>query len=354
LTARPLVTVLTPVYNGEAYLAPCIDSVLAQTYEAWEYVLVDNASTDGTAEILRAYAARDHRLHVYTNQTFVSVMENHNIAARQVGPETRWCKFLSADDALFPDCLARMVALAQTDPAIGLVSAYQLQGTEIGLTGLPATSPVTPGSAIARRSLLGLLSVFGGPSAHMIRADFVRGRERFYEESDLHADTAACYEILRSAAFGFVHEVLTYARAHRASLTFSVARRLNTYLLGHLKILKTYGPVFLTPEEYGQALEQRLDAYYTFLARALLAPSGSEIRRYHRDGLRDLGFPVSRGRLARALLRQAGRVVASPITEVPKLVRLMHAGEDEEVNWHQWWAPTGFEAVKTVSTHRSH
>jgi glycosyltransferase involved in cell wall biosynthesis len=354
LTARSLVTVLTPVYNGEAYLAECIGSVLGQTYPHWEYVLVDNASTDGTGEILRAYAAQDRRLRIVTNPRVVPVMENHNIAARQLSPDSRWCKFLSADDALLPECLERMVELGDSDPCIGLVSAYQLQGTGVGLGGVSGSSPVMPGHLVARQSLLGLLSVFGGPTAHMIRADLVRRRDPFYDESDIHADTAACYDILRQGAFGFVHEVLTYARAHHGSITFSVARRLNTYLLGHLRILKTYGPVFLSDEEYGQVLEQRLAAYDRFLARALLAPGGREIWRYHCAGLRELGFPVSRARLTRALLRQMRKIVTSPRTELPKVVRFLNARDGDDTSWHHWWAPTGFEAVKPLTTHRSH
>jgi glycosyltransferase involved in cell wall biosynthesis len=352
LTSQSLVTVLTPVYNGAPYLAQCIDSVLAQTYGAWEYVLVDNASTDDTPEILRRYAARDARIRIHTNEQFVSVMENHNIAARQVGPASRWCKFVCADDALYPQCLESMVSLAEQHPSVGLVSAYQLQGTQIGLGGLEDS--VAPGREVGRASLLGCLSVFGGPTAHMIRADFIRGRDPFYEPSNLHADTAACYDVLQTSDLGFVHDVLTYARAHRGSLTFSVSRRLNTYLLGHLKILTTYGPVFLTREEYDQALTQRMDAYYRFLARAILTPGGREIWRYHRDGLGELGLPISRPRLARALLRQARRVVTSPRTELPKVFRLLHAPASDDLSWHHWWAPTGFEAVKTGATPRQH
>ena len=348
MTAGPLVSVLTPVYNGEAYLSQCLDSVLAQSYGRWEHVLVDNASSDATGEILRAYARRDARIRVITNDRHVSVIPNHNIATRQIAAESRWCKFLSADDTLLPECLERMVTLGEAQPTIGLVSSYQLQGDKVGLAGLPYPSPVTPGRTIARESLLGRLNVFGGASAHMFRADLVRARTPFYDEGNLHADVAACYDVLQSSDFGFVHQVLTFARPHRGSLTFSVARRLNTYLLGHLKILSQYGAVFLEPAEYARVLEQRLDVYYTFLARALLTPDGREIWVYHRDGLRELGFPVSRRRLSRAMLQQVRRVVMSP-RELGKVVRLVHGGRAEDTSWKQWWAPTGFEAVNGVA-----
>ena len=83
-------------------------------------------------------------------------------------------------------------------------------------------------------------------------------------------------------------------------------------MLGHLKILTQCGPVFLAPLEYTQALQQRLDAYYRFLARALLTPTGREIWAFHRDGLRALDFPVSARRLSRAMLQQIRQVVLSP------------------------------------------
>jgi hypothetical protein len=241
-----------------------------------------------------------------------------------------------------------MVGLAERHPSVGLVCAYQLQGPRLTLGGLPYPSPVTPGRSIGRASLLGFISIFGPPTAHMLRADHVRAREPFYDESNLHADEAACYEILKTSDLGFVHQVLTYARVHRGSLTFSVARRLNTYLLGHMRILKAYGPVYLTPDEFERVVEERMDAYYKFLARALLTPARREIWRYHREGLRELGIKVSRRRLSRAILQQLRQAAMSPGTEMRKVVRLMHSHGADEVSWREWWAPTGFEAVKSV------
>ena len=348
MNARPVVTILTPVYNGEPYLAECIESVLAQTYGDWEYLIVDNASRDRTRSIADSFAAQDSRIRVCTNPRTVPVIENHNTAARKMSRHSRWCKFLSADDKLLPECLAQMVTLGERHPSVGLVSAYQLQGARLALGGLPYPSPVTPGRAIGRASLLGQLSVFGAPTAQLIRADFIRARERFFDESDLHADEAACYDVLKGSDFGFVHQVLTYARIHKASLTFAVARRLNTYLLGHLRILTTYGPVFLAPREYERVMQERLDAYYRFLVRALLTPERREIWRFHRDGLRTLGLPVSRLRLSRALLQQVGQVALAPGTELRKVFRLLRHADDDDLSWRQCWAPTGFEAVKGV------
>ena len=69
---QPLVSVVTPVYNEEKNLAECIESVLAQTYPNWEYVIVNNRSTDRSLEIAQRYAAQDARIRVYDNREFFS------------------------------------------------------------------------------------------------------------------------------------------------------------------------------------------------------------------------------------------------------------------------------------------
>ncbi len=321
----PLVSVLTPVYNGERYLAECIESVLAQTYSHWEYVIVDNRSTDRTAEIAAAYARRDPRIRVVTNERFVGVIENHNAAFRQVPLHARYCKVAQADDVLFPECLAAMVTLAEAHPRVGLVCAYRLQGDWVDLDGLPYPSPVVPGRVIARWSLLGFPYLFGSPTSHLIRADLVR-RPAFYDESNLHADEAACYEVLRSADLGFVHQVLTYTRVHEETITTSVARRLNTFLPGQLAILDRYGPIFLTAEEYRKRRAQRLAEYYRFLALVMIAGRDAETWEYHRKALAALGEPFSVARLLAALARLAVRVALSPGTDLPKVVQVMRGG----------------------------
>ena len=56
---QPRVSVVTPVHNEERYLAECIDSVIAQTYQNWDYTIVDNCSTDRSLEIAQAYGEKD-------------------------------------------------------------------------------------------------------------------------------------------------------------------------------------------------------------------------------------------------------------------------------------------------------
>ena len=71
---QPLVTVLTPVFNGEKFLAECIESVLAQTYQNWEYVIVNNCSTDKTLEIAARYVKNHRRIRIHNNSEHLPII----------------------------------------------------------------------------------------------------------------------------------------------------------------------------------------------------------------------------------------------------------------------------------------
>jgi glycosyltransferase involved in cell wall biosynthesis len=298
---KPLISVLMPVYNGEAYLAEAIDSVLAQTLRDWELVIVNNVSRDRTAEIAADYARRDRRIRICTNTEFVDVTGNHNNAFRQMSPDSRYCKVIHADDRLFPECLEHMVAVAEAHPSVGLVSAYRLRGRWVTLDGLPFPSSVVPGRTIARLGLLGGPYLFGSPSSVLFRASEVRRRDPFFALPSIHADEAACYEILTSADFGFVHQVLTVTRMHDDSVTASFAARLNSYIGGNLLILEKYGPVFLTPEEHERRLAERLREYDRFLAHSLLGRPGPKFWDHHRRVRAEAGHPIRWRTLTRVL-----------------------------------------------------
>ena len=133
-TPAPLVSVVTPVYNGESYLRECIDSVLAQTYPHWDYTLVNNCSADRTLDIAREYASKDPRIRIHDNETFVPVIQNHNIAFRQISADSKYCKVIHADDWMFPECLERMVDLAEQHATVVIVGSYGVVGSTVAGT----------------------------------------------------------------------------------------------------------------------------------------------------------------------------------------------------------------------------
>lgn len=310
----PLVSVLTPVYNGEKYLAECIDSVLAQTYRNWEYVIVNNCSTDRSRAIAEHYAQADARIRIHDNRTFVRRVENQNIACQQMSPESRYCKILHADDWLFPDCLRQMVEVAEATPSVGIVGAYGLRGArghQVAWQGLPYPSTVMSGREVCRRTLLGEFYVFGSPSSHLIRAELVRSEKDFYDTDEFRrqfSDQDVCFRLLQHRDFGFVHQVLTFTREHEDSATAAFARTgLNTDLAARLVVLMRYGPIYLDPDEYRRRSAEVMDRYYRFLGRSLLRLKDKEFRDYHIRVLTHLGHSLDWSRVARPSIVEAAR-----------------------------------------------
>jgi glycosyltransferase involved in cell wall biosynthesis len=309
-SAQPLVSIVTPVYNGAEYLAECIESVIAQTYQNWEYTIVNNFSTDTSLEIARRYAAKDSRIRIHNNREFLSVIPNHNAALRQISTTSKYCKLVFADDWIFPECLERMVSVAEAYPSVGIVGAYVLQGTEIICTGLQTSETLVPGREICRRHFLDRLYVFGSANAVLYRADLVRAGDRFYNESNIHADTEVCFTILKSSDFGFVHQVLTFTRVRPESLSTTSAD-LHTYYFGMLRILREHASDYLTPSERDEFLRYHMSEYYRFLGKSVLR-GRKRVWQYHRKKLVEEGIGFSWPRLMKGALEAAWRQLSNP------------------------------------------
>jgi glycosyltransferase involved in cell wall biosynthesis len=324
---EPLVSVLTPVYNGERYLAECIESVLGQTYRNWEYVIVNNCSTDGTLEIAERYARRDARIRVHTNDRFVSSLRNHNVAFGQMSAHAQYCKVLHADDWLFPECLSRMTAVAEVHPRVGLVGAYSLHGLTVKCLGLPYQTTIISGRELCRRTLLGDLYLFFSPTSLLIRSDLIRAGD-FYNEAYLHADTDACLRVLQHADFGFVHQVLTYVREHKGSISSTVAVPFGTYALAWIDMLKRYGPAYLTPKEYHRADCLRRDDYYRFLGKSVFRLRGRAFWAYHRRGLAQAGEQLRWGRLLGAMAAAGADPFLAPVRALRRTLEFVACALD--------------------------
>jgi glycosyltransferase involved in cell wall biosynthesis len=300
----PLVSVVTPVYNGEEFLAECIESVFNQTYGNWEYIIASNCSTDATLEISKRYAKIDQRIHVFNFEEFVGVIHSHNRALRLISPHSKYCKIVSADDWLFPECMAKMVELAEANPSVGIVGAYHLCGDEkqchVSLDGLPYHSTIVPGKDACRWHLLGGRQYFGNPSSTLFRSDFIRNTEYFFPNPRENADISAFYKYLQNADFGFVHQVLTYMRVHEKTLS-AEAGKISIYAGSHLLDVVEYGPVYLTKIELEHRLNKVMRDYYGLLARGIISFKGRKFWNYHREILRQYGAPLYGTRLLIAI-----------------------------------------------------
>lgn len=290
---QPLVSVITPVHNGGAFLEECIRSVIGQTYANWEYIIVNNASTDSTGDIAAEFSTRDSRIRIVDTPGLLPIMKNWNLSMRQLDSRSVYCKVLHADDYLFPECLATMVETADRYPSAAIVGAYAFWGRTLVSVGLAREEELLPGAEICRRTLKKEIYPFQSPSCLMIRSNLVRNRDPFYRESALHADIQMCYELLREHDFAFAHKILTYVRRHDGSTTSKVAAPLRMILPQNLDLLREFGPEYLDQKEYSRALRRQLHSYQRFLVRNRHRRD-DDFWKYHLEQLASLGFPQSR------------------------------------------------------------
>ena len=216
----PRVSVLMTTYNGAAFIARSIDSVLSQTWRDFELLVVDDASTDGTPEIL--HGCRDSRLRIIRHARNSGI-----VVARNTGFAAASGEFVAAldhDDLSHPERLRRQVAHLDSNPNIVLL------GTEVRLDS--AGRQQTPdhpaaGDPLALRWLL----LTDNPltwSSVMFRTDAVRRLGTFLRpEFELADDFDFYHRLLRIGDIARLNDVLTTYRFHAASASSHNATRLD-------------------------------------------------------------------------------------------------------------------------------
>jgi glycosyltransferase involved in cell wall biosynthesis len=115
-TSSPRVSIGLPVYNGMPFLVETLESLLAQTYADFELLISDNASTDETEKICRAYAARDARIRYSRQERNRGAAWNYNYVFNQA--RGAYLKWAAADDLCAPEFLARCVAVLDREPEV--------------------------------------------------------------------------------------------------------------------------------------------------------------------------------------------------------------------------------------------
>jgi glycosyltransferase involved in cell wall biosynthesis len=293
---RPFVSVVTPFYNTAPYLAECIESVLAQTYANFEYVLLDNCSTDGSSDIAASYAAQDRRIRLIRCSEFVTQTHNYNRALRNISPTSEYCKIVQADDAIFPECLEQMVQAFEQNPSIGLVSSYWLEEDRIWGSGFPRRATILSGrecgalffragSAEWMSLLPGINRTppgfFGSQTQVMYRSSLVRSQPEFFDLSFQFPDLKKALDILRDWDFGFSHQVLSFTRRQSVSFLKSLNSVAPFWSMLHYIIAKQYAPVFLEAGEAASVIRGYKRQYYCELAEAALRLKGRRFWRYH-------------------------------------------------------------------------
>lgn len=260
IEGEPLVSIGVPVYNGGQFLRECLDSILEQTYENWECIIVNNCSKDNTLEIAKRYAQKDKRFRVIDNKEFLNVMQNWNETCVHMSPESGYFKIVPADDLLFPNFLEEMISIMQKNENVGIVSSYRIDGLDIRGRGLDFNKgTVFPGKEIFELEIMSRIDVTGSANTHLFKTDFLKqleGYPKVFSEKNLHVDMELAYDILNISDFGFVFKALSYTRRHDESISDNLSYLCNTYFCSREILLFKY-----------KGNNQRLTKYYKILRR---------------------------------------------------------------------------------------
>jgi glycosyltransferase involved in cell wall biosynthesis len=266
----PLVAIVTPVYNGGNYLAKAMRSVQRQTYSNIIHILLNNASTDNTSEIIASFGGGPVKVVSHTNDQLLPLHENWNKAFSYLPENAVYAKLLCADDLMHPDCIQRFVALAEMDSDIQVVLSDDVYCDMVYRANLPSGATIFSGIDVARCILD--RSVFWLPYQHFfVRIDKEDRGSNFCGDVPFPDP----YVVVRSALrgkFGYLHQPLVYTRCHPESQTSaSVRLRDATLLVAHLHLVKLFGGRCWDGLNYRRVLDLNVGRLARFVLRWLLA-----------------------------------------------------------------------------------
>ena len=232
MNTAPRLSVGLPVYNGENYLAESIEALLGQSYEDFELIISDNASTDGTADICRLYEKQDSRIRYIRQPRNIGLSPNHNYLVGQARGEL--FKWASHDDLYARDLLKRCVDALDQFPHIVLAHSWTAIIDGSGSVARAVEYPLLTSSLKAPERFRSMLFEEGGDDdGGVIRTSVLRRTALF--ASHHHADRSFVTELALQGPFYQVPDWLYFRRDHpaRAERAFRTVRTWCTNLDPH-------------------------------------------------------------------------------------------------------------------------
>lgn len=227
----PKVSVITPAYNVEKYVAESIESILNQTYRNFEFIIVDDCSTDRTWSIICDYAKKDGRIVPVKNEKNLGISGNRNKGiALAKGEYVAW---QDADDISVSSRLEKQVEFLNNNPRVGIVGGFlEFFNEKNGVIGIRKYDKT---DRDARRNIF-FFSPVAQPAA-MIRKKLLDEVGEYNHKYSSAEDIDMSFRLGEKCEFANLQEVLLKYREHPASTTFM---RLKKIELATLEIRKKF------------------------------------------------------------------------------------------------------------------
>ncbi len=248
----PLVSVIIPCYNQAAFLPDAINSLKSQTIEDWECIIVNDGSTDNTAEVAEKLAQTDTRIRVI-NQENKGLSGARNAGLKAANSEL--LQFLDADDMLEKDKLRSQVEFLHSNSDIDIVfgdaryfTTKNMELREYGYYAVDKTKAWIPElwndrSTLLEKSLTSNLFPINCP---LVRYSVFNSVGSWNEDLEAHEDWEfwiRCAAANVKLEFFNKHNTLALVRMHSSSMTFDTSRM----LLSSFKMRITVGPLIINP-----------------------------------------------------------------------------------------------------------
>jgi glycosyltransferase involved in cell wall biosynthesis len=180
MTNPPAISVVMAVYNSAAVVAEAVESVLNQTCRNFEFIIIDDGSTDPSGEILRKYAQRDSRIRFYAQEN-CGLIASLNRACRLA--QGRYIARMDADDISLPRRFEKQFAFLEEHPEIGVLGTW-IQ--DIDVNGAPIIEWPVPADPVVVRWFLFFGNCIAHPSV-MMRRDLLE-RLGYYRQDAIHVE----------------------------------------------------------------------------------------------------------------------------------------------------------------------
>ncbi len=213
--SSPLVTAVIPVYNGEHYLPAAVRSVLGQTYQPVECIVVDDGSTDGTRATCSGFGTAIR----YIEKPNGGVASARNVGVAQARGE--FVAFLDADDAWLPDKIEKQMEVVRTSPEAGMVYSGMYIADE-DLQPVARMDPAPPEVALRNTLLLEQPFATGIGSTALLPVSVFRGVGGFDERLSTSADCDLTCRVARQYPLACSPEPLACYRRHGSQMSVSL------------------------------------------------------------------------------------------------------------------------------------
>lgn len=235
LKMRAKISILMPVYNSQKYLRLSIDSILDQTLEDFQFIIIDDGSTDRSWRIIKSYSRKDERIVAIRNTKNLKTSSALNKGLAKV--QSKYVVRMDADDWSYPDRLENQYKYMESHPKIGVSGgAVEVCNERLEIIN-KRNYPLTDEEA---RKIIFHYSPFAH-SATIWRTSVLKAVNGYNENIPYSQDAELYFKVGNFSEFGNIKETVIKLRMHKQSSSYSKARMQEIYAVyARIKALLEY------------------------------------------------------------------------------------------------------------------